>query len=56
MGIVMKKNENSEITQEELMYLSRQFANMFAFPVRLYHNKDKIYLAIGGIKKINVIL
>lgn len=43
MGIVMKKNENSEITQEELMYLSRQFANMFAFPVRLYHNKDKIY-------------
>lgn len=39
----MNNGENSEIKQEELMYLSRQFANMFAFPVRLYHKKDKIY-------------
>lgn len=39
----MKKNEIPEMTQEELMYLSRQFANMFSFPVRLYHNTDKIY-------------
>ena len=39
----MKKNETSEMTKDELIYLSRQFANMFAFPVHLYHNKDKIY-------------
>lgn len=36
----MQKNE---ISQNDLIYLSRQFANMFAFPVRLYKNKNKIY-------------
>lgn len=36
----MQKNE---IFQNDLIYLSRQFANMFAFPVRLYKNKNKIY-------------
>lgn len=36
----MKENE---ISQNDLMYLSRQFANMFAFPVRLYNNMEKIY-------------
>ncbi len=30
-----------DITPEELIYISRQFANMFGFPVRLY-NKNKL--------------
>lgn len=29
--------------ENDLVYLSRQFANMFAFPVRLYSNMEKIY-------------
>lgn len=29
--------------EEELIYLSRQFANMFGLPVRLYKNKQQIY-------------
>ena len=29
--------------ENDLLYLSRQFANMFAFPVRLYNNMEKIY-------------
>lgn len=29
--------------ENDLVYLSRQFANMFAFPVRLYNNTEKIY-------------
>lgn len=29
--------------ENDLVYLSRQFANMFAFPVRLYNNMGKIY-------------
>lgn len=29
--------------ENDLVYLSRQFANMFAFPVRLYNNMEKIY-------------
>lgn len=31
------------MTQEELIYFSRQFANMFGIPVRLYDQKEKIY-------------
>lgn len=29
--------------ENDLVYLSRQFANMFALPVRLYNNMEKIY-------------
>lgn len=29
--------------QEELIYISRQFANMFGFPVRLYNGNDLIF-------------
>ena len=29
--------------ENDLVYLSRQFANMFAFPVRPYNNMEKIY-------------
>lgn len=32
-----------DITQEELIYISRQFANMFGFPVRLYNKKELIF-------------
>jgi len=31
------------MNEEQLIYLSRQFANMFGFPVRLYRNRKKIY-------------
>lgn len=31
------------VKENDLVYLSRQFANMFAFPVRLYNNMEKIY-------------
>ncbi len=31
------------MTQEELIYLSRQYANMFGMPVRLYKNNEQIY-------------
>ncbi|MGN1480509.1 helix-turn-helix domain-containing protein [Porcipelethomonas sp.] len=31
------------MTEEELIYLSRQFANMFGMPVRLYKNTEQIY-------------
>jgi len=31
------------MNQEQMIYLSRQFANMFGFPVRLYHENEKIY-------------
>ena len=30
-------------TEQELLYLTRQFANMFGLPVRLYHRKQQIY-------------
>ncbi|MDE5772077.1 MAG: AraC family transcriptional regulator [Ruminococcus sp.] len=33
----------SDITQEELIYISRQFANMFGFPVRLYNKSELIF-------------
>lgn len=32
-----------DITQEELIYISRQFANMFGFPVRLYNKNALIF-------------
>lgn len=32
-----------DITQEELIYISRQFANMFGFPVRLYNQNELIF-------------
>ena len=31
------------MNQEQMIYLSRQFANMFGFPVRIYENGKKIY-------------
>ena len=31
------------VKENDLVYLSRQFANMFALPVRLYNNMEKIY-------------
>lgn len=31
------------MNEKELIYLCRQFANMFGFPVRLYKNSEKIY-------------
>ncbi|MDE6003958.1 MAG: hypothetical protein K2G88_01045, partial [Oscillospiraceae bacterium] len=31
------------MTREELIYFSRQFANMFGMPVRLYYQHEKIY-------------
>lgn len=33
----------SDITQEELIYISRQFANMFGFPVRLYNKSELVF-------------
>lgn len=33
----------SDITQEELIYISRQFANMFGFPVRLYNRDELVF-------------
>ena len=33
----------SDITQEELIYISRQFANMFGFPVRLYNQNELVF-------------
>lgn len=33
----------NDITQEELIYISRQFANMFGFPVRLYNGNKLIF-------------
>ncbi|MDE5558195.1 MAG: helix-turn-helix domain-containing protein [Ruminococcus sp.] len=32
-----------DIMQEELIYISRQFANMFGFPVRLYNKNELIF-------------
>ncbi|MCM1133906.1 MAG: hypothetical protein NC340_10605, partial [Ruminococcus flavefaciens] len=31
------------MNQEELIYISRQFANMFGFPVRLYNKNDLVF-------------
>ncbi|MCM1314525.1 MAG: AraC family transcriptional regulator [Alistipes senegalensis] len=39
----MNYEKNSEITREELIYISRQFANMFGFPVRLYNGNELIF-------------
>lgn len=54
------------MTENEMIYLSRQFANMFGTPVRLYKNHERIYcfstldfsadpiiLCINKIMKIN---
>ena len=54
------------MTENEMIYLSRQFANMFGTPVRLYKNHEQIYcfstldfiadpiiLCINKIMKIN---
>lgn len=41
--MIMKNGESPEITKEQLIYISRQFANMFGFPVRLYHNKETVF-------------
>lgn len=32
-----------DITQKELIYISRQFANMFGFPVRLYNRDELVF-------------
>ncbi len=32
-----------DITQEELIYISREFANMFGFPVRLYKQNELLF-------------
>lgn len=34
---------NNKIKEEELIYICRQFTNMFGFPVRLYKNQKQIY-------------
>lgn len=39
----MQQKMPSEITEEELVYFSRQFANMFGMPVRLYQDGKEIY-------------
>lgn len=39
----MEYKKNSSVTQEELIYISRQFANMFGFPVRLYNGGELIF-------------
>lgn len=39
----MKYEKNSEITEKELIYISRQFANMFGFPVRLYNKNELVF-------------
>lgn len=39
----MKQEMTSEMTEEEWIYFSRQFANLFGIPVRLYHEKKEIY-------------
>lgn len=40
---MMKQEMTSEMTEEEWIYFSRQFANLFGIPVRLYHEKKEIY-------------
>ncbi len=39
----MDNEKIHDITQEELIYISRQFANMFGFPVRLYKKNELIF-------------
>lgn len=34
---------NKNVTREELIYISRQFANMFGFPVKLYRNNELVF-------------
>lgn len=39
----MDYKKSPDITQEELIYISRQFANMFGFPVRLYNKNEPVF-------------
>lgn len=39
----MAQERTPELTQEELVYISRQFANMFGIPVRLYHKDENVF-------------
>lgn len=39
----MKNEKIPAVTQEEFIYISRQFANMFGFPVRLYNENELIF-------------
>jgi len=40
---VMDCEKVPDITQEELIYISRQFTNMFGFPVRLYKKNELLF-------------
>lgn len=39
----MNENLRANMSEEELFYFSRQFANMFGMPVRIYSGSNKIY-------------
>lgn len=39
----MEHENTSAMTQEKHIYISRQFANMFGLPVRLYHKKKLVF-------------
>lgn len=39
----MNYEQIPDITPEELIYISRQFANMFGFPVRLYDKNELVF-------------
>lgn len=39
----MEFEKKSALTEEELIYASRQFANMFGFPVRLYNKNELVF-------------
>ena len=41
--IIISTLGEKTMNQEQMIYLSRQFANMFGFPVRIYENGKKIY-------------
>lgn len=45
------------MTKKELIYLSRQFANMFGIPVRIYENNEKIfYYSVANLISDPIIL
>ena len=39
----MEHKKSNDISQSQLIYISRQFSNMFGIPVRLYLNYELIY-------------
>ena len=39
----MEHKKSNDISQRQLIYISRQFSNMFGIPVRLYLNYELIY-------------